>query len=45
MVRFICFTSLIEPKNAKQEELEQFEQNDIWMVILRSSHTNVVGTK
>jgi len=57
MVRFTCFVSLIEPKNVKealvdefwvkamQEELEQFERNDVWMLVPRPIHTNVIGTK
>ena len=28
-----------------QEELEQFERNDVWMLVPRPSHTNVIGTK
>ena len=57
MVRFTCFVSLTRPMNVKealfdefwvkamQEELEQFEQNDVWMLVPRPSHTNVTGTK
>ncbi|KAL9436993.1 hypothetical protein AB3S75_022939 [Citrus x aurantiifolia] len=56
MVRFTCFVSLIEPKNvkealvdefwvkAKQEELEQFERNDVWMLVPRPGLTNVIRT-
>ena len=51
MVRFTYFVSLTEPKNVKevlvdefwvktmQEELEQFERNDVWMLVPRPSHT------
>ena len=47
MVRFVCYTSSIEPKNVKealldeywvkamQEELEQFERNDVWSLVPR----------
>ena len=57
MVRFTFFISLIELKNVKevsfdefwvktiQEELEQFERNNVWMLIPRPSYTNVIGTK
>ena len=57
IVRFTLFISLTEPKNVKealvdefwvktmQEELEQFERNDVWILVLRPSHTYVIGTK
>ena len=57
MVRFVCYTSSIEPKNVKevlldeywikamQEELEQFVRNDVWSLVPRSENTNVIGTK
>ena len=57
MVRFTCFISLTKPKNIKevlvdefwvktiQEELEKFEQNDVWILVPRPSDTNVLGTK
>ena len=57
MGRFTCFVSLTEPKNVKeafvdefwvktmQDELEQFKRNDIWMLVPRLSHTNVIGIK
>ena len=56
-VQHMCFTSLIEPKNAKEalldkfwvkamhEELEQFSQNDVWTLMPRPNHTHVIGTK
>lgn len=28
-----------------QEELKQFKQNDLRMLVPRPSHTNVIGTK
>ena len=57
IVRFTYFVSLIEPKNlnealvdkfwvkAMQEELEQIEWNDVWILVPIPSHTNVIGTK
>ncbi|CAA0811979.1 cysteine-rich RLK (RECEPTOR-like protein kinase) 8, partial [Striga hermonthica] len=54
---YACYTSLIEPKNAKealkdecwilamQEELEQFTRNDVWELIPEPSSGNVIGTK
>ena len=57
IVRFTYFVSFIEPKDlnealvdkfwvkAMQEELEQFERNDVWMLVPIPSHTNVIGTK
>ena len=51
------FTSMIKPKNAKKtsldefwikamkEELEQFTRNDVWTLVSRPEHTNVIGTK
>ena len=53
----VCFTSTIEPKNVKealkdehwvatmQEELAQFEINEVWDLVPRSSNINVIGTK
>ena len=57
MIRYVCYTSSIEPKNinkvlqneywvkAMQEELEQFMRNDVWRLISRPKDTNVIGTK
>ena len=57
MVRFVCYTSSIEPKNVKevllneywvkamQEELEQFMRNDVWSLVSRLESTNVIGIK
>ena len=28
-----------------QEELEQFERNDVWSLVPRPESTNVIGTK
>ncbi|CAA0807006.1 cysteine-rich RLK (RECEPTOR-like protein kinase) 8, partial [Striga hermonthica] len=54
---YACYTSLIEPKNAKealkdecwilamQEELEQFTRNDVWELVPEPSSGNVIGTK
>ena len=54
MVRFTCFVSITEPKNFKealldefwikamQEELEQFERNNVWMLVLIPGHTNII---
>lgn len=57
MVMFACYTPSFEPKNVKkaltddcwiifiQEELEQFERNDIWELVPRPNNVNVIGTK
>ena len=57
MVRYVCYTSSIEPKNIKkvlqneywvkamQEELEQFMRNDVWTLVSGPKDTNVIGTK
>ena len=57
MVRFVCYTSSIKPKNVKealldeywvkamQEELEQFERNDVWSLVPTPESTNVIGIK
>ena len=57
LVQFVCFTSSFEPKNVKealsdeswikamQEELEQFTRNEVWTLVPRPNHTNVIGTK
>ncbi|CAA0811290.1 cysteine-rich RLK (RECEPTOR-like protein kinase) 8, partial [Striga hermonthica] len=54
---YVCYTSLIEPKNAKealkdecwifamQEELEQFTRNDVWELVAEPASGNVIGTK
>ena len=57
VVQFVCFLSLLEPKNVKealtdenwiksmQEELEQFFRNKVWILVPRPLHTNIIGTK
>ncbi len=52
-----CFTSKIEPKRVKealndpdwilamQEELNQFQRNDVWFLTKRPTNKNVIGTK
>ena len=57
MVRYVCYTSSIKPKNVKevlqdeywvkamQEELEQFMRNDVQTLVSRPKDTNVIGTK
>ena len=57
MLRYVCYTSPIEPKNAKealldeywinamQEELEQFVRNDVWVLVPRPKDSNVFGTQ
>ena len=57
MVRFVCYTSSIKPKNVKealldeywvkamQKELEQFVRNDVWSLVPRPESTNVIRTK
>lgn len=30
---------------AMKEELEQFECTDVWTIVLRPYHTNIIGTK
>lgn len=52
-----CFVSAIEPKNIQEalkdefwvntmhEELHQFQRNNVWTLVPRPSHTNVIGTK
>ena len=57
MVRYVCYTSFIEPKNVKeafsdefwviamQEELEQFVRNDVWTLVPRPKDSSVIGTK
>ena len=57
LINYVCYTSMIEPKNIKealldefwvnamQEELVQFSRNDVWTLVTRPNHTNVIGTK
>ena len=56
-VKYVCFVSLVEPKNVKDalldefsikamhEELEQFSHNNVWTLVPRPKNTNVIGTK
>ncbi|KAG5528763.1 hypothetical protein RHGRI_029433 [Rhododendron griersonianum] len=56
-VSYTCYLSLVEPKNVKEalmdecwinamhEELHQFERNNVWELVPRPSHMNVIGTK
>ena len=53
----MCFVSKIEPKNvneavndeywctAMQEELIQFEKNQVWELVPKPSNVNIIGTK
>ena len=53
----VAFTSQAEPRkvddaflevewvNAMHEELEQFERNEVWKLVPRPEHVNVIGTK
>ncbi|KAG9444345.1 hypothetical protein H6P81_015685 [Aristolochia fimbriata] len=57
MVQFVCYTSSLEPKKvedalkdeywikAMQEELEQFERNEVWTLVPRPENANIIGTK
>ncbi|KAG9444872.1 hypothetical protein H6P81_016212 [Aristolochia fimbriata] len=57
MVKFVCYISQVEPKKVEetlkdefwirvmQEELEQFERNQVWTLVPRSTNLNVIGTK
>ena len=57
VIHHACYVSLIEPKNAQQaledecwiaamqEELQQFERNDVWTLVPRPEGINVIGTK
>ncbi|KAG9450314.1 hypothetical protein H6P81_010279 [Aristolochia fimbriata] len=57
MVQFVCYTSALEPKKveealkdeywikAMQEELDQFERNEVWMLVPRPDNANIIGTK
>ncbi|CAM8905161.1 unnamed protein product [Rhodiola kirilowii] len=54
---FTCFLSTLEPKNIKeaindeywvmamQEELGEFQRNDVWDLVPRPDGMNVIGTK
>ncbi|CAM8943933.1 unnamed protein product [Rhodiola kirilowii] len=54
---FSCFISSIEPKNVKeaindeywvvamQEELGEFQRNDVWDLVPRPDNVNIIGTK
>lgn len=56
-VTYLCYVSLIEPKNIKEallddcwisamhDELHQFERNDVWELVPKPIDTNVIGTK
>ncbi|KAG5562829.1 hypothetical protein RHGRI_005526 [Rhododendron griersonianum] len=56
-VSYVCYVSLVEPKNIKEalidecwvdamhEELNQFERNNVWELVPRPPHTNIIGTK
>jgi transposase InsO family protein len=57
VVQNVCYLSNSEPKNitdalkdedwilAMQEELNQFQRQDVWTLVSRPAHTNVIGTK
>lgn len=57
ILNYFCFTSEIEPKQIKedlndpywilamQEELNQFQRNDVWFLTERPTDKNVIGTK
>ena len=54
-ISYTCYTSQIEPKKVdealkdefwvlvKQEELNQFERNEVWTLVPRPKTTNVIG--
>ncbi|KAK0595647.1 hypothetical protein LWI29_008688 [Acer saccharum] len=56
-ISYACYTSQIEPKNineaivdeywvgAMQDELNQFERNEVWSLVPRPKDINVIGTK
>ncbi|KAK0570633.1 hypothetical protein LWI29_004138 [Acer saccharum] len=56
-ISYSCYTSQIEPKKVDealedefwvltmQEELNQFERNEVWTLVPRTKNTNVIGTK
>ena len=51
---YVCYTSTLEPKNVKealeddkwiaaiQEELGQFERGEVWDLVPRLSHVNII---
>ncbi|KAG9454377.1 hypothetical protein H6P81_007281 [Aristolochia fimbriata] len=57
MTKFVCYTSLVEPRKVEevlkdefwirvmQEDLEQFERNEVWTLVPCSTNLNVIGTK
>ncbi|KAK0594664.1 hypothetical protein LWI29_010466 [Acer saccharum] len=57
LISYTCYTSQIEPKKVEealndefwvlsmQEELNQFERNEVWTLVPRPKTTNVIGTK
>ncbi|KAK0600566.1 hypothetical protein LWI29_016181 [Acer saccharum] len=56
-ISYACYTSQIEPKNiseaivdeywvgAMQDELNQFERNEVWSLVPRPKDINIIGTK
>ena len=56
-LQLICISSQIEPKTflaaesdeswmmAMQEELNQFERNQVWELVPRRTHQSIIGTK
>ncbi|KAA0043140.1 F5J5.1 [Cucumis melo var. makuwa] len=57
MVANVCYTSTLEPRNvtvaltdehwilAMQKELLQFDRNQVWELVPKPPHTNIIGTK
>ncbi|KAK0572540.1 hypothetical protein LWI29_033180 [Acer saccharum] len=57
LISYTCYTSQIKPKKvdealndefwvlAMQEELNQFERNEVWTLVPRPKSTNVIGSK
>ena len=57
LISYTCYTSQIEPKKVEealndefwvlvmQEELNQFERNEVWTLVPRLKTTNVICTK
>lgn len=57
MISMTCYISTLEPKNIKealideywieamQEELHQFERNNVWELVTRLEGVNVIRTK